>query len=322
MEKKPPKEITDLSPQNADYMKKISAARSVSHPVGGAPMPKMPNFAEAQQQGDRFAGVQNQPQRRAQGMATLLTPEQRTQLEAQGKAIPGVGSAYVANQPAAQNMQQQAAPGQYQNPPRPEGAGLSQQTADQLAAVAQANTPTPKQETSAPEDKLKDEIDDLEDMFDFDEFGNKVKNQLANKQRKEAIEARCEPMDLMELLVNKECRQIVPIIPGKYYPTFRTMGGDEDLEVKRLVGNERGSTTFVLAKMTLMNLACGLYALNGKPLSSHLDKNGSFDKELFEDKLKGIMKYPMQVLADLAVNYTWFDRRVRDLISVESIKDF
>jgi len=321
MNPKIPKEITDLSPQSTEYSKKIAQARSVSHPVGGAPMPKMPNFADAQQQGDRFAGVQNQPQRRAQGMATLLTPEQRSQLEAQGRAIPGVGSAYVANQPAAQRMGESPQPGQYQNPPRPEGAGISQQTAEQLAAVAQANAPAPKQESS-PEDKLKEEIDDLEDMFDYDEFGQKVKNQLANKQRKESIESRCEPMDLMDLLVNKECRQVVPIIPGKYYPTFRTMGGDEDLEVKRLISTERSSTTFVLAKMTLMNLTCGLYSLNNKTLASHLDKEGNFDPALFDVKFKSIIKYPMQVLADLAVNYIWFDRRVRELISVETLKDF
>lgn len=317
------KQVVDLSPKSTDYAHKIAQARAVPHPVGGAPMPKMPNFAQAQEQGDRYSGVQNPQQRRQQGMATLLTPEERANLEAQGKVIPGVGSAYAMNQPAAKNLQQppQGPPG-YQNPPRPEGAGLSETTAEQLAAVAKANAPGAPSEPNA--DKMKRDLDDLEDeFFDYDEFGNKVKNLLANKERKEAIESRCEPMDLMDLLVAQEVRQAVPIIPGKYYPTFRTIGGAEDLEVKRLLAKETTTATqYILAKLTLMNLTCGLYALNNKPLPSHLDKEGDFSPDAFQAKLKGLLKYPMQVLADLAVNYTWFDRRVRSLIAVDTIKDF
>jgi hypothetical protein len=321
--KKPAKEIVDLSPKNAEYASKIQQARGVQHPVGGAPMPKMPNFAEAQEQGSRYQGVQNQTPRRGQGMATILTPQERQQLEAQGRAIPGVGSAYAANQPGMKHInQEQTQPGGYQNPPRPAGAGLSEQTAEQLAAVAKANaTDAPPPQPSA--EQMKKEIDDLEDdIFDYDEFGNKVKNLLANKERREQIEARCEPMDLMDLLVNREARQIVPIIPGKYFPSFRTMGGDEDLEVKRLMSVERGSTQYMLSKLTLMNLVCGLYSINGKVLPSHQDKDGEFDVDLFKAKFKNVIKYPMQVLSDLAVNYTWFDRRVRSLIALEPIKDF
>lgn len=321
MDKK--KEIVDLSPQNAEYAQKIQQARSVQHPVGGAQMPKMPNFAQAQEAGDRYSGVQNRPQQRAQGMATLLTPEQQQSLQASGQAHQGVGAAYAVNQPALKKMAQQAAPGSYQNPPRPEGAGISPQTAEQLAAVAQANTP--EAPPAAPNaDEMKKSIDDIEDeYFDFDEFGNKVKNILANKERRESIEGRCEPMDLMDLLVNKEVRQVVPIIPGKYYPTFRSVGGDEDLEVKRILSKETtNSPSYLLAKMTLMNLTCALYALNGKVLASHQDKEGDFDGEAFKAKYKSLIKYPLQVLTDLAVNYTWFDRRVRSLIAIEPIKDF
>jgi hypothetical protein len=320
MDKK--KQIVDLSPQNTEYSQKIAQARAVQHPVGGAPMPKMPNFADAQQQGDRYAGVQGHQQaRRAQGMATLLTPEQQRQLDEQGAAIPGVGAAYVANQPNARRVldPRNQAP-QFQNPPRPEGAGITEQTAAQLDAVAKANAPdAPVQDT----EKLKKEIDDIEDeLFDFDEMGNRIKNQLANKERRDLIESRCEPMDLMSLLVDREVRQVVPIIPGKYYPTFRSCGGDEDLEIKRMIAKEQSSTTYVLAKMTIMQLTCGLFALNNKPLPSHLDKDGNFDEVAFKEKLKNLLKYPVQVLADLAVNYTWFDRRVRALISFEAIKDF
>jgi hypothetical protein len=308
MDKK--KEIVELNPQSAEYAAKIQQARGVAHPVGGAPMPKMPNFAQTAA-GDRHSGVQNQ--QRQQGMAALLSPEQRAVLESQGKAIPGVGSAYAANQPAAQKIADPAAP-TYQNPIRGEKAGLTQETAEQLEAVAKANAPDAEQP--------KQQEDEEEDLFDYDELGNKIKNLLANKSRREAIEARCEPMDLMELLVNKEARQVVPIIPHKYYPTFRTMGGDEDLEIKRILSPERGSTQYILGRAAIMNLTCGLYAMNGKPLPPVTNPDGVFDLKLFEEKYRSISKYPLQVLADLSVNYSWFDRRVRALLALETIKDF
>lgn len=315
MDKKPRKEIVELSPQNSEYMQKIAQARATQHPVGGVPMPKMPNFAEAQKHGggDRFAGVQQQS--RAQGMAALLTPEQRAQLDASGKMIPGVGSAFVANQPAVAG-QPQAQQG-YQNPIRGENAGLKTETVEQLAAVAEANAPEKKEE------KEKESEQELDDIFDFDEFGNRVKNILANKQRREAIEARCAPISLMDLLVNQEVRQEVPIVPKKYVPTFRTMGGDEDLEVKRILASSSVTApTYVLGRMTLMNLTCGLYAINGKVFPSIFDKDGNFSVEAFDTKYKAVLKYPVPVLADLAVNYTWFDARVRNVLTVENIKDF
>lgn len=314
------KEVVDLSPKNSEYAAKIQQARSMQHPVGGAPMPEnMPNFAAAQQQGDRYTGVQN-TQHRARGMATLLTPEQRQHLEASGQARSGVGSAFVVNQPAAQQIMQPQQAG-YQNPPRPEGAGLSAQTAAELEAVARANAP--EEEKKAAEAKQQEkEIEELDDVFDFDELGNKVKDILANKERRELIESRCEPLDMMDLLVNREIRQVVPIIPNKYFPTFRTMSGEEDLEVKRLLSVDQGSSTYLLARYSLMNLTCGLYSINGQPLQDHRGKDGAFDKEAFLAKYKSVLRYPIQILADLSANYVWFDKRVKALLSFDAIKNF
>jgi hypothetical protein len=320
MDNKKTKEVTDLNPKSSDYADKIKAARGIRHPVGGADMPKMPNFAEMQTQ-DRYAGVQSQ---RTQGMATLLTAEQQEQLQKEGKLIPGVGSAYAVNQPAAAN-----APAGYQNPPRPAGSKLSPDTVEQLKAVAEANNQrgqTVSTGSSPDPEKMKQDIDEVEEDlvegFDIDEFGNKVRSLLANKERREAIESRCDPMDLMDLLVNKEVRQVVPVVPGKYEPEFRSSGGDEDLYVKRRLSSERGSTEFILSKMTLMNLTCGLYSINGKPLPTHFTADGDIDDEAFTVKFKLIVKYPMPLLADLAVNYSWFDKRVRKLMVVDGIKDF
>lgn len=313
MDKK--KEIVDLSPQNSEYAEKIARARAVSHPIGGMPMPKIPNMADAQGQGDRYAGVQGQ--RRAQGMATVMTPEQRASLDSTGRGLPGIGSAYVANQPA---LRQSPPPQEYQNPPRPAGAGLSAKTAEQLEAVAKANIPESEKKTEAKSQE--DEISEaLDEVFDFDEFGNKMKDLLANKERRDLIESRCEALSLMDLLVDRELRQVVPILPNKYYPTFRTMSGDEDLEIKRLVSFDKGSETYVYARFAVLNLTCGLYAMNGKVLPDHL-KEGAFNKELFLEKYKSIAKYPVQILADLNANYIWFDRRVRALIAFDAIKDF
>jgi hypothetical protein len=75
-------------------------------------------------------------------------------------------------------------------------------------------------------------------------------------------------------------------------------------------------------KYAMMNLTCGLYALNGTPLPPHQDKEGYIDEALFEKKQKVILKYPWNLLADLSVNYVWFLRRVEKALVVDDIKDF
>jgi len=309
------KEVVEF-PENKEYLERIRQAQAGAPPLGGAPMPQMPRFDMPPE--DRHQGVQR-PMMPASG---IIPPEQRAELERQGALIPGVGSAYVANQPAMQRQAPQASQGktEWQNPPRPEGAGLRPETAKQLEEVAKANAEGKKADKEAAD--LKEEMDKLDEEFDYDEFGNKIHTLTQNKQRREAIEARCAPMDFAQLITIQEVRQDVPIIPGKFVPTFRSAQGHEELYIKKKMSGERGSEAYLRDKFALLALALGLYALNGRELPSHLDKDGEVDDELFSKKLKILLRFPFDLLADMSTNLGWFGKRVQKLLVVDNIKGF
>jgi hypothetical protein len=238
-----------------------------------------------------------------------------------GQLRQGVGSAYTVNQPnLPTDTEGNALPIDPRLEPRPAGAGLREETVRDLAALAEANKP--KADDDKELDKIHKEIDDIDEVFETNEFGERVRNLLANKKRQKAIEDRCEKMKFEDLLLYGSVKQTVPIIPGRFEPTFRSPHPDEDLEVKRLMGSVRGTDQYILDTFAIYSLTLGLDAINGKPLISHLDKNGDFEETLFRTKVKMVAKMAMPIVADLVVNYNWFGRRVQKLTVYEDIKGF
>lgn len=312
------KGTTDFTekPTRDDYAERIARAKGTKVPLGGVAMPSVPRLDQATP--DRHRGVQS-----AQAASKVLSPEQQQALAESGKFIPGVGSAYARNQPGfdpnqgAAPVEQPKTPESFINPPRPEGAGLRPETVQGIAELAKAQAEAKKEE----EKKVEDEFE-TDDTYEIDEYGNKVHTLLNNKKRKDAIEARCAPMSIDDLIVRGEVRQKVPIIPGQFEPTFRSVGGDELLFLKRLVGLERGSDQYMMDKFSLMQLTAGLHALNNQPLPSHINADKDPDEALFKAKFKIVSKLPSAALADLSVNYVWFGKRLEKLFVVDNIKDF
>ena len=328
--------VLDLSdPKAREMQERISAAKQGNIPVGGVPMPKMPRLDQPPPGAprDRGMGVQQAHQQQAQtqagGSHTAMSADQHNKAIASGQAIGGVGSAYVANQPkgfqapsaeaAAQQMEIKGDADNPANPARPEG-GLRQETLDQINAVAEAqDTPEAPPEEGKEEEKPAEK--DLYDEFDYGALGSAARNLLTDKERREVIEARCEEMDFEDLILNQELRQDVPIKKG-FVPMFRTVSGAEDLFCKRMIGDEEGSDRYIMDKFAALSLACGIFALNGTPLPDHLDKDGLVDDELFKKKLAALLKYPIIIVADLSVNYTWFTFRVQKMLALDQVKDF
>ncbi len=291
----------------------IAKAKSARVPVGGVPMPQMPRL---DQPPPNSQGVQS-----VRAAQKVLTPEEQARLTEQGRFIPGVGSAYAVNQPNLQpptttDPEGNAQPIDPRTAPRPPGAGLREETVKGLQAVAAANSDDKELE------KINDEIEEMDEVYEENEFGERVKSLLANKKRAMAIESRCQPMAFEELLMTGSVQQRVPIIPGKFEPIFRSLLGDENVEILRMMGSVRGPDQYILDVMSLYNLTAGLYAINGKPLPNHLDVNGDFNEEMFRAKYKVVRKMALPILADMSVNYRWFSRRVQKLTVVDDIKSF
>lgn len=295
-----------------DFSSAIRAAKAKKPQVE---IPKMPRLDQAPP--DPRLGAQSY-----KAAQKVLTPEQQRMLEERGTMASGVGSAYAANQPGLSQLpvddNGNEKPIDPRLIPRSEGAGLRPETIKDLERLAEAN--------KAPEDKELDQINkdinDIEDVYETNEFGERVRSLLQNKKRKTAVENRCSPMAFEDLLMNGFVTQRVPIIPGQFEPTFRSLNGDEDIEIKRLMGSIRGPDQYVLDTFSLFNLAAGLYAINGKVLINHLDNDGNFDEKKFKEKYKVISKMAIPILADLSVNFSWFTRRVQKLTVVDDIKGF
>jgi hypothetical protein len=285
-------------------------------PVGGAPMPKVPRLDQAPP--DRSVGVQN-----ASSARRVMTPKEQQKLAESGKMIPGVGSAYAGNQPGLANLptddKGETKEIDERLIPRPPGSGLRPETVDDLNKLAAVQDAKKEDEEL---DQINKEIDDLDDEYVTDEFGNRVKSLLANKERKKAIESRCMPMDFDTLLMEGSIDQRVPIIPGKFEPTFRSTHGHEDDFLNERMAVLRGSDRQVMDRFTLYRLTCGLVKINNRVLPTHLGANGKTDEKLFDAKFDMVVKLATQILADLSVNYNWFMRRVEKLLVFDNIKDF
>ena len=70
-----------------------------------------------------------------------------------------------------------------------------------------------------------------------------------------------------------------------------------------------------------MTVALGLVKINSTVMPEHTDDKGNFNDEKFWIKFNRVMKLGFHILASLAVNYFWFDTRVRKLVVADRIKN-
>jgi len=175
----------------------------------------------------------------------------------------------------------------------------------------------------ADKSRLREHVEKM-DEFDFDSFRQSMmKDILNNPEQKKSIEARLSTLDITDMIVTGFVKQDVPIIPGKLTFTFRSMTGEEDLEIKRLVMHESKSLDisdrYLLDKYAFMSMTVGLVAVNGKPLGDVYDSNGGFSDEQFWIKYKRVIRLPLHMLASIGLNQMWFEQRARKLYVAEKV---
>ncbi len=203
--------------------------------------------------------------------------------------------------------------------PRPAGSPvLSDTTRRQLEEVGkiqqQAANEPPKEE------EKKEEVPDLYDLFDF-EGRNEAEKILNNKKRRKAIEGRCAPMAFEDLLLKDEVRQTIPIIPGQFEITLRSLLPSESLFIKQYMAKEQDRTDAYLGeKYSLCQICMALVSINGKSFGApHLKEDGTVDQAVFDLRLKSLIRKSGYIVADISINYAWFDIRVRKLISPDEL---
>lgn len=208
--------------------------------------------------------------------------------------------------------------------PRPPGSpAVRPETVQQLQDMQKAQEKQP--DAAAAEAGLKKDIEkEKDDLFDMFDFSGKTEADriLNNKKRRTEIESRCETMKIEDLIMKDEVQQDVPIMPGKFVVRYRSATPQENLLVKRLLANETvESDQYMLEKYGIMQLCLALVAINGIPFPSHLDETGAPQEALFDKKLKMLLKKSAYVIADLGINFFWFDIRVRKLLNPDDLKN-
>jgi hypothetical protein len=173
-------------------------------------------------------------------------------------------------------------------------------------------------------EKKTSEKEDDDDIFDLlagaSSKMSEAEKILNNKARRKAIESRCSAMKFEDLLMKNEVQQTVPILAGEFEPRFRSMTPDENLFIKRFIAKEPNvSEQYILEKYTILQLTCALVSINGKMLPDHRDKDGYPDEKAFIEKLKIVTRKSGYIVADLSLNYYWFDLRVRRLINPDAL---
>jgi len=339
---KTPEEILrDRKRSSADALKKPTL------PVGGAPPVKIPPL-----DADPIAhgGTMEQQASVLQDPTSPLSPVYNPQLALQQKQgrlqseegldgpfatlppdaqrrpgfTPGVGSMYVANQPRLKK----------QSPPpggeayRPVLSEASRASIEALAAFQQQAQQVQEKSIEAPtpeEQKREDDAanlgkvlaktetnmyDELKDIIgDSEQF-----NILNNPQRRKEIESRLGTLDITDVIIYGEIRQDVSVRPDdKLIVTYRSVSAEEDLAVKQMMFGEAGGDRYLMDKYTIMQLTLALVSINGEELPTHLDDRKKFNEEKFLKKFEKVIKFPVQFIADLGVQYLSFEERVRRL---------
>jgi len=241
---------------------------------------------------------------------------------------PGIGAMYAGNQPGIKKAQAASVP-QSGDGYRPTLSEETKRSMDALANFqAQAEGKQVAEANKAKDEKEKPTVEPLDDETDMQRELREMLNNdyqwnlLNNPDRKKKITARLKPMDITDIILHGEIHQEVPIDPEKLIVTYRSVTGEEDLAVKKMMGVESGPDRYLLDKFTLMQLSLAIVSINRQELPTHL-KDGKFNEEKFLIKLEKVLKFPIQFLADLGIQYLWFDERVRDLFvgSTEALKN-
>jgi len=231
----------------------------------------------------------------------------------------GVGSMIAKNQPHLTDED-----GEY----RP---GLSPETKEMMEHLGEFAGTAEKVQKRAARESFKEDVDEEEDRVEKEikDEGARIEadikhflpqeefDVLNNSERRKEIESRCQPLNISDIITHGEIRQRVPIRPGKLVVNFRSLSGAEDLAIKSLMWEQKGSERYTLDKFSWYQLTLAVVDINGEPLPDHM-QNGKFNEKIFLKKFDMLMKFPIQLLGDLGLNNFWFDQRVKRLFLTQA----
>lgn len=250
----------------------------------------------------------------------------------------GVGSSYSANQAVATSKGPITL--SEANAQSEQKSALSKGTQQALnmaeenvraAKVARDEPPPPEPDPTSAE-KTRAELAEAEKDFEPETPGfdfsaiSDAREGLISPKRKKIIEARLAPLNIADLVMKQEMVQEVPVVLDKLTYRMRTFNQRENLWILKYLWDFPGSGLYTQELLQTCRLTCGLVAVNDALLPEHRLNIGAhqkedIDKDAFETKMAVILSYPVQLIADMSVQYIWFQGRVDDLLTVDDLKN-
>lgn len=315
---------------------KMAELKKAKVPVGGVPeveAGKMREMAEALAQ-PRFGDFPSAPER-----APVEPPPDMPQPS-------GVGSGYAVNRAMAEGqldrpatMREAKEMERDSNSERRQRKELSPETVELLNKVKEEteaggnDSQRTTTDGSAPED-----LDDAEDEVvsralqpPVDFMGvEEHRAVLISKERRDKIESRLSKLSISDMVMKRELIQSIPVIVDKddnpeLVYTLRTYRQHEYLHCLRHVYENPGSAFYVEELLNTCKMVCSLVSVNGAQLVEHRENvgqsNESVNSKLFEKKFQQVASFPVHIIADLSVQWAWFNDRINKLFSVADLKN-
>jgi hypothetical protein len=235
------------------------------------------------------------------------------------KGLGGVGAAYPINQDMAAGKLRSpvsVAAARKAGKLSPETQKLMQMAVQPEEEPAAQEEPASQEEEAAPDTRAPE--------FDFGQL-QAARNELMSDARRETIEKRLQPLRIEDMITHRELSQEVPVIPGRLHFTFRTFSQREYLFCLQYIFDFPGSAMYSEELLSTCKLACSIVAVNGALLPDHRKSVGKaleeVDKAAFAKKLDHLSSFPVQMIADMSVQASWFNGRVNKLFSVDTLKN-
>ena len=267
--------------------------------------------------------------RNAQRKADASRPQLPNLLEADKQYKPGRDQPMSLNEIAQAQANIEAAN-------RPAPGGLRPETVEGLKALSAAARQQTEPVAPKPPEEVRDDVLPPSRIADVDNLElqhvmrNVQRDIINNKEEREAIRARCAPLDITDGLSSGEFTQVVPIIPDRFVVKYRSVSPFEEHAIRALLFKKVSDNPLLEAMdaeiYSLMLLVAAIVSINGNttPFASHIGPdpyNPVFNTEIFERKVSIISRYPAPMVHSLGTHAYWFDQRVRELFASESLKN-
>lgn len=226
--------------------------------------------------------------------------------------IPGVGSAYPANQAITRgDTDGPVTMAEADNRPP-----MSQASLEALQAAKEDAEREAMPGVREAEDEM---VEERAPAFDFSSI-LAAQNPLMSEERRKSIEDKLGDLDIGDLVTKSEISQVIPVVPG-FEVEVRTFSQREHLWILNYLASHNGSDMYMDEMLNTLKLACSVTSINGRQYPDHCDANGDVVREQFSTKLNMLSALPVQVIADLGVQVSWFNERVSRLFTAENLKN-